>query len=154
MIERTWMHLRSTWWGRILAEHHTEPTELILGGFLMCLIGAWLLLPMDTMERSFALAGLSYYVPEEVWGYLLMLWGLVHMTFLRTGVTLYRARCSLIGCCIWSGLTLLVLYTSPSAFRVVLFGVAAMAQGWCYIRLEMEWQNRYRRTPLKTSGTP
>lgn len=150
---KTWSYLRQQWWSRILAEHHTEPTELLMGAVLMWFTGLWLIMPMGTMTNSPTFSVLTMYVPENVWGMLLILLGGWHITILKQGSIHWRAICSITECFIWSGLAFLLVYTNIAAFGFMLFVVAAASQGWCYFRLENQWQSRYRPTDQKISGS-
>lgn len=133
---------RYSWWGKILAEHHTEPTELLLGGFLKWVVGTWLFLPFDTFSSSPTFASLDLF-PEMAWAIFLMIFGAIHMGVLKQGSIHYRKYASFGGMLIWAALSFTFIVTNPPAFGSMLMLVAAISQGWCFIRLdgECDYQN-------------
>lgn len=128
---REWM--RSSWWGRILAEHDTEPTELS-GGALKVMLGFWLLLPWQTFSSSPTFERLAV-VPEWLWGGVLLSIGVGHLAALHDGYAPWRRGASLAGFLIWFSMAVTFVFANPPAMGWLLFMLAALAQGWCYIRL-------------------
>lgn len=122
-----------SWWGRVLAEHDTEPTELS-GGLLKVVIGAWLLLPMQTFSSAPAFGTISV-IPENLWGLFLVVIGIGHLAALRNGHPAWRRYAAFVGCFIWSAIGLTFLAANPVGIGSLLFLGAGIAQGWCYSRL-------------------
>lgn len=133
-VDRLWTWIRYSWWGQILAEHHTEPTELIMGGFLKCIVGIWLLLPMNSFAASPTFASLIP-IPEIGVALFLMTFGILHITSLKAGDTYWRMRSSQGGAIIWFALSFSFIVLNPPAFGAMLFLTAAISQTWCYVRL-------------------
>lgn len=134
----TMQKLRLTWWGKILAECDTEPTELIMGGFLKWSVGTWLFLPLDSFASSptfSTLRELGQEFPEYFVAIALMSLGAAHMLILRNGNRTLRKYASFIGALIWFSLAFTFIWSNPAAFGAMLFLAAAICQGWCYIRL-------------------
>jgi hypothetical protein len=126
-------YLRSTWWGLILAEHDTEPTEF--GGGLMKIgLGALLLTPADTFGSSRIYTLLSA-LPEVGWGLLLIFFGILHLAALHDGNRSLRRMAALAGFMIWATFSLSFFLGNPTNTGFVVYGLLACAQGWCYIRL-------------------
>lgn len=123
--------LRSSWWGRILAEHDTEPTELS-GGMLKVSIAAWLVLPTTALTPIFGVIAL---VPETYWSLFLMVVGVGHLVALRNGHPSWRRWGSLVGFFVWCALGITLLVNGAVGLTPMLFLGAGLSQGWCYIRL-------------------
>lgn len=129
-------YLSRTWWGRMLANCDTEPTELLMGGFLKWLVGTWLMLPLQSLQGSPTFSGLTEMLPEPVWGLILMVLGATHMMSLYNGSIRYRRWSCFISMSLWAGMTFYSLWVNPPAFGVTLFLTAAICQGWCCTRLQ------------------
>lgn len=128
-------YLRKTWWGAILADMDTEPSELLTGAFLIWLLGLWMFLPYDTFRSSPTFAMIGYLAPEALWAVLFLSFGALQMIILRQGSRYWRGVMSFLGCMLWSSLTSSFIYTNPGGIGWILFFSAAVSQGWCYIRL-------------------
>ncbi len=125
--------LRTFWWGRILAEHDTEPTELA-GGLMKLLIGGWLLLPHDTTS-TFSLLTIA---PEWAWGVVMALLGGGHWFALRDGYVRWRRAAAMLGFLVWFYLALTALWFNPASLGFALFSGLAVSQSWVYVRLGRE----------------
>ena len=125
--------IRASWWGRILAEHDTEPVELS-GGALKVLLGCWLLLPLDSFGSSPTFAALDV-IPEAALGFLLLGVGIGHLLALRDGYVPWRRMASLIGFLVWFTFAATFVWSNPPAMGWLPFLLSAAGQGWCYIRL-------------------
>jgi hypothetical protein len=125
--------IRDSWWGLILREHDTEPTELS-GGVLKVAIGTWLLLPAQTFSMSPAFGVISI-IPENLWGVFLVVIGVGHLAALQNGHRAWRRWASLVGCFVWCAIGLTFLAANPAGLGSLLFLGAGIAQGWCYSRL-------------------
>lgn len=127
------VRLRQSWWGKILAEHDTEPTELS-GGCLKVLLGLTLLSPLQTFTASPAFATLSVF-PEWVWGSGLVVLGVVHVVALWAGQRYWRARAATAGFVTWGVIGFTFWHANPASIGAVPFIVASAQQLWCSIRL-------------------
>ena len=125
--------LRNTWWGKILAEHDTEPTELA-GGLMKVVLGSQLIAPVDTFSNSPAFHDLTI-LPEWLWGLLLIGFGVGHWFALRHGYRPWRRLASAIGFLIWFALGATFLHAAPNSLGAWVFLLAALGQCWCYVRL-------------------
>jgi hypothetical protein len=129
----TW--LRYSWWGKILAEHDTEPTEFG-GGLLKIAIGTQLLLPIDTFSTSNSFKTLSV-LPEWIWGLILVVLGSVHLAALYSNSRVWRSRTAKMGFVIWFSISTTFWLANPSSLGAVVFLFAGLAQGWVSIRLSL-----------------
>lgn len=125
--------LRTSWWGRILAEHDTEPTEFA-GGLMKLVLGSQLVAPVETFTNSASFRDLSV-LPEWLWGVLLLIFGFGHMFAIRDGHRKWRRWASGIGFLIWFALGATFLHASPNSLGAWVFLLAALGQMWCYVRL-------------------
>jgi hypothetical protein len=125
--------LKHSWWGMILAEHDTEPVELI-GGATKVAMGLWLLLPFDTFGSSRTFSALAVF-PESAWGAFFLVVGLAHLAALYDGRRTWRAWASGIGFVIWFAFALVFVTTNPPAFGWIMFMSVALAQMWASVRL-------------------
>lgn len=125
--------IRSSWWGLILVEHDTEPTEMF-GGLLKLLLAGLLLLPYDTFGGA-RVYGLLSVLPESVWAVVLLLFGCVHLLALRHGVRTWRRWMALAGFLIWFTWAISFVLGSPSNTGCVVYLLAALGQAWAYTRL-------------------
>lgn len=138
MLAATINYLACTWWGRILSEHDTEPTEMA-GGILKVLLGAQLLLPFDTFGSSTTFRDLQS-LPEWLWGVALLSVGVSHLVALARGSAFWRRQFAFIGASVFLGLTGIFLHTSPSSWGAWVFCLAGVWQVWCYVRLRVPAQ--------------
>lgn len=133
-----WMRWRdglaSSWWGLILAEHDTEPMEL-LGGAAKLLLGAHLLAPWQTFVGNVHLYADMAALPEWAWGTALVALGIGHLGALRNGDYGWRRWSSFAGFLVWASLGATFLHTQPTALIGPTLLVFAAGQGWCYVRL-------------------
>lgn len=127
--------IKRSWWGRILAEHDTEPAEF-RGALLKLLMGFWLVLPLDSFQSSRTFATLSF-MPEFVWGWLFLILGALKLYYLRQGSWKSRGTMAFIGFLVWFSLGLVFVSTNPPALGWIMFMLAAAEQGWCCIRLRL-----------------
>lgn len=123
--------LRASWWGRVLAEHDTEPTELS-GGLLKVSLAIWLLLPPTAIGPAFGFVAL---IPELYWSIFLLVVGVGHLVALRNGHPAWRRWGCLVGFFVWCSLAVTLLVNGVVGIGPVLFIGAGLSQGWCYIRL-------------------
>ena len=135
---RRW--LVTSWWGRILAEHDTEPTELG-SAFLKVLLGVFLLLPLDTFGSSTVYDFLGL-LPEVFWGALLLAVGLLHLAALRTGHWSWRHYMALAGFVVWSCFGISFLLGNRASTGDVVYFLAAVGMGWVYVRLGIRIRRR------------
>lgn len=126
--------LRGSWWGLILAEHDTEPAEL-LGGVAKVCIGIWLLLPSYTFTNNTMLYGDLMILPEWAWGCALIAIGVAHLSTLRDGDPRWRRWGAFAGFLTWCMLGGTFIHTQPSALVGPTFLLFAASIGWAYIRL-------------------
>jgi hypothetical protein len=125
--------LRYSWWGRILAEHDSEPTELS-GGLLKIVVGFWLILPLQTFSGGPAFGTISV-IPEDIWALFLVIIGSGHLAALANGHPAWRRWAALVGCFVWCAMGSTFLWASPSSIGPLLFLGAGVSQAWCYVRL-------------------
>jgi hypothetical protein len=125
--------IKTSWWGLILAEHDTEPTEMF-GGLMKLLLAVLLLVPVDTFNRS-SVYGLLSVLPEPVWGAVMLVFGGVHLLSLRHGNRHWRRWMALAGFLIWFSWSVSIFVGAPSSTGGVVYLLAALAQGWVYVRL-------------------
>lgn len=125
--------IQASWWGLILAEHDTEPVELI-GGGTKTLMGVWLLLPWKTFAGSASYLVLSV-LPEWLWGSFLLAVGLLHLTALYSGNRRARKYASFAGFLVWASFGTVFLWANPPAIGWIMFLSVAAAQMWASIRL-------------------
>lgn len=123
--------IRRSWWGRILAEHDTEPTELS-GGILKVAIAFWLVLPWQTLGPAFGAVSL---IPELWWAVFLMVVGIGHLAALRNGFPAWRRWGSLVGVFVWCSLAISLWLNGSLGLAPLLFLGAGLSQGWVYCRL-------------------
>ncbi|HEX5204804.1 MAG TPA: hypothetical protein VFW27_33210 [Actinoplanes sp.] len=125
--------VRGSWWGRILAEHDTEPTELA-GGLMKVLLGLVLLTPLDTFGGA-RVYGMLSALSEPAWGAIMLLFGAAHLLALRSGRPSWRRTMCLAGFMIWFTWSVSFWLGNPSNTGGVVYALAALAQAWCYVRL-------------------
>jgi len=130
-----WLRSRivCSWWGRILAEHDTEPTEFA-GGVLKLALGIWLAFPFSTVFSSPTFRVMQV-APEWGWATLLISIGTFHLWALRGGYIRWRWAASTIGFVVWFSLASMFLVSNIAAIGWILFMGAAAAQCWVSIRL-------------------
>jgi len=133
MSARVIAYLAQTWWGRILSEHDTEPTELS-GGLLKLVLGVVLVAPFDTFGNSVAFRDLSL-LPEWLFGMLFICIGIGHLAVLRNGSEYWRRQFAGIGAGVWLALSGIFLHAVPSSWAAWVFLLAGVWQCWCYVRL-------------------
>lgn len=121
--------LQTSWWGRILAEHDTEPTELA-GGFMKVLLGLWLL-SNDTTSTFSQLT----VAPEWLWGVALVAIGVGHWLALRDGYIRWRRAAAMLGFLVWFCLGVTALLVNSSSLGGAIYLSLAVWQGWAYLRL-------------------
>jgi hypothetical protein len=117
----------------VLAEHDTEPTEMF-GGLLKLLLAAVLILPHGTFESS-RVYGMLSALPEPVWAAVLLVFGVVHLAAIRGGDRGRRRMMSLAGFLIWFTWAASFFEGTPTNTGGVVYMLAALMQGWCYVRL-------------------
>lgn len=127
--------VQRSWWGLILAEHDTEPVELIGGGTKVAM-GIWLLLPWKTFAASASYSVLSI-LPEWIWGTFLLCVGLLHLAALHSGHRSWRKWAALVGFLIWSSFGVVFVWANPVAIGWIMFLSVGIAQMWASIRLGM-----------------
>jgi hypothetical protein len=127
--------IQRSWWGRILAEHDTEPVELI-GGGTKVLMGLWLLLPWQTFAMSDSYDSIRI-IPEWIWGTFLLTVGLLHIAALHSGHRTWRKWAALVGFLIWSCFGLVLGWANPAAIGWMLFLSVGASLMWASIRLGM-----------------
>lgn len=123
--------LSQSWWGRILAEHDTEPTELS-GGLLKVTIAFWLLLPWQSISPAF---GAASHIPEIWWSIFLVVVGVGHLAALRNGYPAWRRWGALVGFFVWCSLAISLWANGVVGLAPLLFLGAGLSQGWCYVRI-------------------
>lgn len=124
--------IRHSWWGKILAEHDTEPTE-VASGVMKVGLGLFLLLPGQTFTNP--VYALLAALPEPLWGGILVVLGVVHILAVRDGSRVWRRRMALAGFLMWCLFTLSFALGNILNTGCVVYGLLAFGQGWCYIRL-------------------
>lgn len=122
-----------SWWGRILAEHDIEPTELS-GGTLKIVVGFWLVLPLQTFSSAPAFGVISV-IPENLWALFLVVIGAGHLAALANGHPAWRRWAAFVGCFIWSAMGITFIWANPAGIGPLLFLGAGLSQAWCYVRL-------------------
>ena len=127
--------IRNSWWGLILAEHDTEPTELA-SAILTSLLGLFLLAPADTFAVGRIYSFLAL-LPETFWGVLLIVVGVLQGVMLRTGWRSARRAMAMAGFVIWSWFGISFLMGNSSNTGWVVYFLAAAGMGWVYVRLGM-----------------
>lgn len=125
--------IRSSWWGLILSEHDTEPTEMS-GGLLKLGLAVVLLTPRDTFGSSVVYSLLSV-VPEPIWGVVLLVFGCLHLGSLHNGARSWRRAMAGVGFLIWFCWWVSFALGSTASTGSVVYLLAAFGQGWCYVRL-------------------
>lgn len=135
----TWLRrvrdgLASSWWGRILAEHDTEPVEL-LSGALKLALGVHLLLPWPTFPNNPRLYADMTVLPEWAWGIALIAISIGHLGALRDGAPSWRQWAAFTAFLVWIALGVTFVHTQPTALIGPTLLLFALASGWCYVRL-------------------
>lgn len=125
--------IRSSWWGLILSEHDTEPTEMF-GGVMKLLLAGVLISPQDTFGSA-RVYGMLSALPEPIWGAVMLVFGTVHLLALRHGVRAWRRWMALTGFLIWFTWSVSFILGSPSNTGAVVYLLAAFGQAWAYVRL-------------------
>lgn len=125
--------IRASWYGAILAEHDTEPVEL-MGGGTKVMMGVWLLLPFQSFTSSPTFAALAV-LPEWVWGTFLLCVGVFHLAVLRNGDRDWRKWAALIGFLIWVSFGTVFVWTNPPAIGWIMFMSVGGVQMWASLRL-------------------
>jgi uncharacterized membrane protein HdeD (DUF308 family) len=125
--------IKHSWWGAILAEHDTEPVELIGGGTKVAM-GVWLLLPLQSFSSSPTFAALAI-LPEWVWGLFLLCVGIFHLAALHNGHRGWRKWAAVVGFLVWFSFGTVFVWTNPPAIGWIMFLAIAAAQMWASIRL-------------------
>ena len=123
-----------SWYGRILAEHDTEPSEL-LSGALKVTLGLHLLWPGQTFAGNTLLYGDMAILPEWAWGMLFVAVGVGHLGALRNGNASWRRWAAFAAFLVWSSLGFTFLHTQATALVGPTFAVLAVSSGWVYVRL-------------------
>ncbi len=124
-----------SWWGLILAEHDTEPVEL-MGGATKVIMGIWLLLPLESFGSSPSFSTLAVF-PEWAWGAFLLVVGLLHLSALHDGRRPWRSWASGVGFVVWFSFAVVFLTSNPPAIGWIMFLSVAFAQCWASVRLSM-----------------
>lgn len=126
-------NIQRSWWGLILAEHDTEPVELI-GGGTKVLMGCWLLLPWTSFTSSPTFATISV-LPEWVWGLFLLCLGVFHLGALHSGKRGWRQGAAFVGFLVWCSFGTVFVWANPPAIGWIMFMSVGLAQMWASIRL-------------------
>lgn len=141
-MNRLVCRIQKSWWGRIIAEHDTEPEEL-RAATTDILVGFWLFLPFNTFSAS-----PTFYVmtvlPELIWALGFLTLGGVGLYILRSGDLEKRRKIALINFLIWGALAFVFVFGNPPAIGWLLFMYAAIGQGWCTIRLGLLMEAKYK----------
>ena len=132
-VDHTLYSMKHSWWGKIVAEHDTEPEEL-KGGTINVGAGIWLLLPFNTYASSPTFYAMVI-LPEVIWGLLFLLLGTLHLMVLRRGDYYLRSKFSFISFILWGALGIVFMLSNPPAFGWLFFMYVSIGQGWCTIRL-------------------
>lgn len=127
--------IKHSWWGAILAEHDTEPMELI-GGGTKVLMGCWLLMPWTSFTSSPTFATVSIF-PEWAWGIFLLIVGMLHLAALRADHRVWRQRAAFVGFLVWCSFGTVFVWANPPAIGWIMFMSVGLAQMWASIRLGM-----------------
>lgn len=127
--------IQTSWWGLILADHDTEPVELI-GGATKVAMGVWLLMPLRSFASSPTFVTLNL-LPEWVWGLFLLALGLLHLAALHNGYRPWRKWSALIGCLVWCSFSIVFVWANPPAIGWIMFMSVGLAQMWASVRLGM-----------------
>lgn len=126
--------LRSSWWGLILVEHDTEPSEMFGGAMKIGLAGV-LAYPNDTFGSTTRVYGMLSILPEPIWAVVLLVFGVVHLAALRSGVRSTRRWTALAGFLIWFTWSVSFFLGNPANTGGVVYLLVACMQAWCYVRL-------------------
>lgn len=119
----------------IIRDYDHEYTEFSLAIFKF-IFGVWFLLPFDTFSDTNTYRLMGQIAPEEVWGILFLVIGVIQMWGLVDGRHyIIRSWVSLIGVNLWLALSILSLYGNPSSpgFGVTL--VFSLSNIVIYLRL-------------------
>ena len=130
---RAWVS--SSWWGRILAEHDTEPLEL--GNSLM-LFGLGALLASDrtsTFRTTPLVYDLLAALPEDVWAAGMIALALAQLASLRANRRRVRRLAALGAFLVWFTWSVSFALGNPFNTGWYVYLLAAVGQGWCWIRL-------------------
>lgn len=122
-----------SWWGLILSEHDTEPTELA-GGLMKVILAGVLLWPSETFSAG-RIYGLLAVLPEPIWGSVMLVFGIVHLGSLRSGVRVWRRWMALVGFLIWFTWSISFFVGNPANTGGAVYLLLALAQGWAHVRL-------------------
>lgn len=125
--------VRASWWGLILTEHDTEPTELF-GGLLKIGLAIILVMPLNTFGST-RVYGMLSVLPEGIWAALLLLAGTLHLRAVRTGRRSLRRTMALVGFLIWFTWSISFIEGNPANTGGVVYFLCALMQGWVYARL-------------------
>lgn len=115
--------------------------------------GLFLILPITSWGHSIIYRPLLRIMPEGAWGALFLLTGAAHLAATLTEHARWRRRFSYIGVIQWSVITVLFFVGQPAATATVMYGAAALAHAWVFVRVGLLNNNgQHRRGPGGDDG--
>lgn len=131
---------------------YTDPTlvQLSCAAVTLCW-GLYLALPFTSWGHSIIYRPLLRIMPEGAWGALFLLAGALHTLAVLAERYHWRRWFSFIGLMQWSVLAALFFMGQPAATATVMYGAAALAHGWVFIRVGLLHGNghEHRRGPAE-----
>ena len=101
-------------------------------------IGAWLLLPLDTFRSNPSFREMGHLAPEWAWGLAFLVAGLTRLCAVGGGSLRGRSAAALAHAGLWAFFALMFWLTSPVGLAVPTFGLVAVQTAWVYYRLRWE----------------
>lgn len=125
----------------IIRYHDPEPVEFLLAVFLF-LWGARLLWPGDTFGSAASFRVMALIAPEEGWGAVMVMVGLLKLTALRVGDHIARAGVSFLGTMVWALIWASISTANPNGTGVVVYSSFAVLSAWVLWRNILETRSR------------
>jgi hypothetical protein len=120
---------------RLLQDADFEFTEF-KNALLAILYGAWLLNPTwHTFASSHSYDAMAWLAPEEVWGTLICVLGLLQMLGFVGERRRMRQRASGVGVFVWASITTALWLANPASTAVPVYGLFTFSSAWSLWRL-------------------
>ena len=133
---------------------YTDPTLVQLSCALVTAAwGLMLVLPFTSWGHSILYRPLLRVLPEDGWGWLFLVTGLAHVMATLAERYYGRRWLSFVGLLQWSVIATLFFTGQPTATATVMYGAAALAHAWVFVRVGLLNNNgHHRRGPEGYDG--
>jgi hypothetical protein len=125
----------------IIRYHDPEPVEFLLGVFIF-LWGARLLWVGDTFGSSPSFRVMALIAPEDGWGAVMVMVGLLKLVALRVGDHIARAAASFLGTTVWMLIWASISTANPAGTGVVVYSSFVVFSAWVLWRNISETRSR------------